>query len=76
MSYIKKMGFGIGISEITRVKQAGVMGVVIKIFQEAFKWAASFILFFKYLITGNSIKGITLLKFRYWVLEGLLKGKT
>jgi glycosyltransferase involved in cell wall biosynthesis len=75
MSYIKKMGIGIGISEITRVKQKGIIGVTGKVFQELFKWAASLLLFAKFLIQGTPIKGITLLKFRYWVLHGLLLGK-
>lgn len=75
MNYIKKMGFGIGVSEITRVKQKGTIGIISKIIQEIFKWGASLILFIKYLILGVPVKGITLIKFRYWVLTGLITGK-
>lgn len=75
MTYIKGMGVGVGTSERTRIKEAGSIGVLKKITEEAFKWGATFLLFFYYLITLKPIKGWTLIKFRYWVFTGLLFGK-
>lgn len=75
MKYIKQMGIGIGVSEIIRIKKYGFSGITYKIFQEFFKWTATVILFIYYLLLGKTIKGLTLIKFRYWVLVGLLMNK-
>ncbi len=73
MDYIKGMGVGVGTSERTRIKEDGQLGVFKKILEEGFKWGATVVLYFYYLLTLKPIKGWTLVKFRYWVLTGLMK---
>ena len=75
MDYIKAMGVGVGTSEITRIKEEGIKMGINKVFEELFKWGATFALFAFYLISLRPIKGWTLLKFRFWVLTGLVSGK-
>lgn len=75
MKYIKAMGIGVGSSEITRLKSVGAMGFINKFFEEVLKWSATIVLFFVYLLKLTPIKGWTLVKFRFWVLQGLLMGK-
>ena len=73
MTYIKGMGVGVGTSERTRIKGEGFTGTVKKMLEETFKWGATIALFFYYLIQLKPIKGWTLVKFRFWVLTGLLR---
>jgi hypothetical protein len=40
--------------------------------QELFKWCASIVLLFYFLITFRATKGFMLLKIRYWVLKGII----
>ena len=75
MDYIKAMGVGVGTSEITRIKEEGIKMGINKVFEELFKWGATIALFTFYLISLRPIKGWTLLKFRFWVLTGLVSGK-
>ena len=70
-SYITKMAFGVGLSEIIRVRQNGERPgkVIVK---ELFKWAATILLFFLYLVKLQYPKGRMLLVFRYFVSKGIL----
>lgn len=75
MAYIRGMGIGVGTSERTRIKEDGLLGIFKKVIEEGFKWVATVVLFFYYLTTLKPTKGWTLVKFRYWVLTGLLSNK-
>lgn len=70
--YIRKQGLGIGISERRRVSKLGTKAILGKIAEEIFKTGATFLLFFYYSLKGQFSKGITLIMFRNWVLNGLL----
>ncbi|HBH06887.1 MAG TPA: glycosyltransferase family 2 protein [Flavobacteriales bacterium] len=70
--YIRKQGLGIGISEKRRVSKLGTKAILGKIAEEIFKTGATLVLFFYYSIKGQFSKGITLIMFRNWVLNGLL----
>ena len=72
MSYIRGMAMGVATSEIKRLKKEGVQGFLGKIFEEFFKFAGTLVLAFKYFILFDFQKATMLLKFRYWVLKGLL----
>jgi len=75
MKYIKAMGVGVGTSERTRLKESGINSVLKKIVMETFKSAATIMLFLFYSITLRPAKGWTLIKFRFWVISGLVFGK-
>ncbi|MCX6233235.1 MAG: hypothetical protein NT175_00710 [Bacteroidetes bacterium] len=72
--FIRMQAIGIGFSEWKRSYFEGNNAVVIKTSGEIFKWLASFILFFWYLITLEGIKGWMIVKFRFYVTLGYLKG--
>lgn len=69
--FIKRQALGTGKSERVRVKNEGRLSVVKRSLIELFKWAASFLLYFVYVFKGQSAKGVMIVKFRYWVSEGL-----
>lgn len=73
MKYIKAMGVGVGTSERTRIKKEGISGVFNKIIEEGYKSAATILLFFYFIVTLKPKKGWVLVKFRAWVISGLLK---
>jgi len=69
--FIKKQALGTGASEKIRVKNEGFASTIKRYLVEFFKWGASFILFFVYLIKGQSAKGTMIVRFRWWVSKGL-----
>ena len=71
--FIKKQSIAVGRSERIRILTTN-SGFGKKILEELFKWGVSKMLFFYYLCTFRPAKGIMLLKFRFWVYQGL-KGK-
>jgi len=71
VDFIKKQAIGVGLSEHIRISQSK-HGVFSKIISESIKWIASFALFVYYSLCFTPAKGIMLLRFRYWVLKGLL----
>ncbi len=71
--YIQKMGQGYGRSERIRVTKSGKKAVLFKVFEELFKVAASFFLFALFTFKLQPEKGKMLIKFRWWVIQGLLK---
>ena len=68
--FIKKQSIGVGRSEHVRIMQSHT-GVFSKIISELFKWGVSFLLFVFYSLQFKPAKGIMLIRFRYWVLQGL-----
>lgn len=75
MKYIKAMGIGVGTSERTRLKESGANVILEKILMETFKSMATLILLIFYLLTIRPSKGWTLVKFRFWVIQGLILDK-
>ena len=72
--FIKKQSIGVGLSERLRIN-GNVKLIIYKIFSELLKWAASLALFLFYALKGSFQKGIMLIKFRYWILKGLITNK-
>jgi len=70
--HFHKLTYSIGVSERIRTLSLSKMSYAKRLFQEKIKWAASIVLFCKFLITGNYSKGKKLLEFRYNVTKGLL----
>ena len=70
--FIKKQAIGIGYSERLRVKGSN-RATLKRIWQELYKWAATIVLFFLFLLKGQWSKSKIILKFRWWVSTGLLK---
>ncbi|MGJ3236007.1 glycosyltransferase [Marivirga sp.] len=75
MKYIKGLGIGVGSSEIKRLKRAGKTKWINKILSELIKITATILLFFIYLFKGRFSAASMLIKFRFWVLKGMLKKK-
>jgi glucosyl-dolichyl phosphate glucuronosyltransferase len=75
LNYIRGLGRGVGSSERTRIQETGGMAPVIKIMDELLKSVGSILLFFGYLLTGKPAAGWMLVKFRMWVIKGLLFGQ-
>ncbi|WKK74871.1 glycosyltransferase [Marivirga salinae] len=73
MEYIKGLGIGVGSSEIKRLKRAGTTKWINKILSELIKISATILLFFIYLFKGRFSAASVLIKFRFWVLKGMLK---
>ncbi|MFQ3214261.1 MAG: glycosyltransferase involved in cell wall biosynthesis [Marivirga sp.] len=75
-AYIKGLGNGVGSSEKKRLKNAGLVGKGRKYVSEIIKTIGSFVLYLLYLMKGRLSAANMLLKFRYWVWQGLvLKSK-
>jgi len=75
LSFLKKQAYGIGYSERIRVDSPQVQQFWKRTFIELFKWAASFILFFYYLIIFQPQKSIVIIKFRWWISSGFFQKK-
>lgn len=69
--YIHRQAIGIGKSERFRTKYVHG-GYAKRLFSEAVKWAATIVLWVKYMIMCKPCKANMLVKFRYWVTKGLL----
>lgn len=74
MEYVRGLATGVGRHERKRLKQEGPLALLIKWVLELVKIGGTLLLFITYLVKGQAIKGITLVKFRYWVVKGLLGG--
>jgi len=70
--HFKKLTYSIGVSERMRTLSVSKLFFAKRLFQEKIKWAASIVLFCKFLIKGEYPKGKKLLEFRYNVTKGLL----
>ena len=71
VTYIRRQAIAVGQSERVRVG-GSYYSILSKIGSEMMKWAGSVVLGLGFLIQMQSPKAIMLLKFRYWVLLGLL----
>jgi len=71
MNFIKNQAFGTGKSEKVRSLNNNTYSK--RIFSEGIKWAATIVLWFKYMIILKPVIANTLVKFRFWVTMGLLQ---
>jgi glycosyltransferase involved in cell wall biosynthesis len=69
--FVKRQAKGIGYSERVRTKSYGTSFYISRWLTELFKWGATFVLWFVFLVKGAPAKGTMLIKFRYWVSLGL-----
>jgi glycosyltransferase involved in cell wall biosynthesis len=70
LAYIRGLGIGVGTSERKRIRESGK--VIDKIFEEFYKIAGTGILALLYFLQGKFSAGIMLIRFRCWVIQGLL----
>lgn len=70
--FLRKQAYGVGYSERIRTGNKGSAAVMARFMGELFRWGASVILLFYYLMTLKPAKGITLIRFRWWVSSGFL----
>lgn len=70
--YIKGLALGVGTSERKRIRNGGIPLLLQKILEETIKIGGTIILFIYYMVVGKFSSGLMLIKFRYWVLKGLL----
>ena len=75
VDYIRKQARGIGFSEAVRTRAIGYAALGRKHMAELMKWIASMGLFLYYLICLQPQKATFLLRFRWWVSQGLFWGK-
>jgi glycosyltransferase involved in cell wall biosynthesis len=73
--FIRHQAEGIGYSEWKRVRMKGRKAIMMKIFNEIFKWMASLLLFCYYLVILQPPKGLMIVMFRYHVTSGFLRRK-
>lgn len=71
-SYIKGQAIGVGTSEKKRLMHDGFKKKMIKTMEELIKILATCMLALYYLFTFRPDKGIMLLRFRVWVIQGFL----
>lgn len=71
LDFIKRQALGTGKSERVRSTLPGNSYAKRLIF-EAAKWCATILLWFRYMLTLKPAKANTLVRFRWWVSEGLL----
>ena len=73
--FIKKLGYGVGVSERLRTITINKKSFIIRIVLELIKWIATLILLCLYTIQGSPQKGYILVIFRKNVTLGLLNKK-
>lgn len=71
VSYIRRMGIGVGESEYRRTKTIGGKAYFVACLKEAMKWGVTFALVFVYTISFQFPKAWMLIRFRAWVSKGL-----
>lgn len=71
-SHFRELTYSIGKSERIRTKSVSEKEYRKRLLSEAVKWAASWLLFFGFVITLRPSKGVKLLQFRWYVSKGLL----
>lgn len=73
--FVKNQVFGIGVSEHIRVNNSAFKYKIKRYFMEGVKWAATILLFFKYLLLEfNAPKAVFIVKFRWWITKGIVIG--
>jgi glucosyl-dolichyl phosphate glucuronosyltransferase len=70
--FVKKQAIGTGASQRQHALIKGKVSYIICIVSELMKWIASFMLSIFYLITFRPMVAIMLIKFRWWVSQGVL----
>lgn len=73
--FIKKLGYGVGVSEYLRTKSISKLEYVKRLILELIKWAGTLVISLGYLIGCQPAKANVLILFRYNVSKGLLYGK-
>jgi glycosyltransferase involved in cell wall biosynthesis len=73
ISYIKGQAVGVGTSEKKRLINDGFYVKLTKIVEELIKTGATCVLAIYYIFTFRPSKGIMLIKFRYWVVQGYMQ---
>jgi glycosyltransferase involved in cell wall biosynthesis len=73
ISYIKGLGIGVGTSERKRIRELGNSYLFKKWWSEVIKSAGTVVLFFFYMMKLRPAAAFMLIRFRYWVIKGLLK---
>lgn len=73
--YFQRLTYGIGVSERYRTLQISRNKYLIRLLKELIKWAATILLWLKFLITLQPEKGNKLVAFRRNVTRGLLSTK-
>ncbi|MEM6843817.1 MAG: glycosyltransferase [Bacteroidota bacterium] len=71
-TYIQGLAQGVGLSEKERLSHASFPQKLQRGLEELIKIGGTLILFIWYLLRGQLAKGIMLIKFRIWVLQGFL----
>lgn len=74
LDYVRGLATGVGRHERKRLKQEGIGSLVIKWGLEIVKIGGTLMLALYYSSKGQKIKGDILIKFRFWVIRGLLGG--
>jgi glycosyltransferase involved in cell wall biosynthesis len=74
LSFVRRQAIGVGQSEWYRVKESGELRLK-RFLQELFKWVATIVLSLFYCLTLQFPKAVMLLRFRWWVSKGLIKGR-
>jgi hypothetical protein len=72
LDFIARLGDGVGASERYRTKNIGQCAYFKRLAGEAVKWAATLLLWARYAIVGQRIKGSVLVKFRWHVTKKLI----
>jgi hypothetical protein len=70
MSYIKGQAIGVGTSEKKRLLTEGIFVKFKKTIEEIVKIGGTCVLALYYLLTFKPGKGIMLIKFRMWIIQG------
>ena len=71
LDFIARLGDGVGASERYRTKNIGQCAYLKRLAGEAVKWVATLLLWARYAIVGQRIKGTALVKFRWHVTKAL-----
>ncbi|MDR1678786.1 MAG: glycosyltransferase [Prevotellaceae bacterium] len=74
-NYIRKMAFGVGISERMRTLNISTWAYFKRLFLEKIKWVGTLVLFVRFLFKLQPEKGSKLIYFRWFVTRGLLSRK-
>jgi len=72
--YIRGQALGVGASERKRLKGKGIGPWLSKIVDEMIKIGGTFVLAVIYIFTFRWKKGMMLIRFRFWILHGYLRG--
>ncbi|MBX7093171.1 MAG: glycosyltransferase [Flavobacteriales bacterium] len=75
VDYIRRQARGIGFSERVRTKSLGWHAFLFKAMAEKLKWIATLFLFLGYFFTLQPLKAVFLIRFRWWVSQGLFFAK-